>query len=141
MSQGSSFPEFPAARPTHFPEDCPPLPLTSRAGRFIRLVSRGPTPLETDFLPHAELPDYTAKGGRGSRCRDCALSMFETPEAAHNFLDNHPTFGKRRMAEMGVPAFVGVMHPEPAGHDQMVNWWLPSGLSFQSFYLRCLDAQ
>ncbi len=126
--------------PAHFPEGCPPLPHRGPSGTYYRLVSSRNDPPEIDFVPGAELPEYVPRGGKGARCRDCALSVFDDPEAARNFLANRPLFGKRHLAEMRVAGAAGVMHPEPGGHLGQFNWWLTKGLSFRAFFRRCLDA-
>jgi hypothetical protein len=125
--------------PDHFPPDCPPKPYTSPSGKYYRLVSRRPDPPPDDFLPGAELPGFVRSGGKGAWCRDCALSVFNSPEAARNFLVNIP-IRQKVLAEMEVQPATGVMHPEPSGYVGQFNWWLPKGLLFRVFFRQCLNA-
>jgi hypothetical protein len=123
--------------PKHFPEGCPPSGLSEPTGTYYFLVSRTLEPPPRDFIPHAERDGYKPKGGRGSRCKDCALSVFVSREAIENFLINRGTaLHNRVVAEMEVSEPYGKIRRDdhPEGH---CGWWLYEGLSFRQFFVRC----
>lgn len=124
--------------PKHFPEGCPPSGPYEPPRTYYTLVTRGPDPPPEDFLPHAERDGYRLEGGRGSRCKDCALSVFVDREAIENFLINRgPSLHSRVVAEMKVAEPYGKIRKDdhPEGH---CDWWLFEGLSFRQFFVRCL---
>lgn len=119
--------------PSHFPSNCPPLPHDENRGTYFRLIGTSANPTDADFQSFAELGRISR--GQGARCKDCAISLFDTVERARNFLSNQPEFGQRRIGRVVLPGTHGVVHlTDPrSGH---VEWWIPAGVSARSFFDR-----
>jgi hypothetical protein len=120
--------------PPHFPTGCPTSPHDGRAGPYYRLVSDANAPADIEFLPLAERPDYLPSGGRGARCSDCALSVFDSIESAQNFVAARPAFHARLPARIDAAGEHGVIHPDETLYAGHFLWWLPQGLTFLSLY-------
>jgi hypothetical protein len=119
--------------PGHFPVGCPSPPHDCRPGVYYRLVVDSDMPKEVEFLPHAERPGYAPSGGRGARCSDCALSVFDSVESALNFVAARPAVS----AKHPVPIRAndeGVIHGDSLQYVGHFLWWLPRGKSFFEIY-------
>jgi hypothetical protein len=129
--------------PAFFPAGCPQQPHTCNPGTYIRLVSSRPAPPDDDFLPQIVNQNGVPKGeGKGSVCRGCALSVFNTREAAKDFLDNNPEFILRFFARMEVSEGDGVIQPYENRDPGHFLWWIPEsadGRSYRRFFRGCID--
>ena len=120
--------------PSHFPTDCPSGPHDGRSGPYYRLVSDAKAPVDIEFLPHAERPDYVPSGGRGAQCSDCALSVFDRIESAQNFVAARPAIHAKLPVRIDAVGEHGVIHPDGALYAGHFLWWLPQGMTFLAFY-------
>lgn len=130
--------------PEFFPRGCPPEPHSCAPGTYIRLVSMKPIPPDADFFPQIVDQSGVTKGeGRGSVCRSCALSVFDSPNAARNFLDNDQEFLFRQLARMEVSGDDGVIRPYETVAPGHHLWWIPDSggdRSYRRFFRGCVDA-
>lgn len=97
---------------------------------YYRLVVDSGAPREIEFLPHAEKPGYVPSGGRGARCNDCALSVFDSVESARNFVAARPAMNAKRPVPIRADDDDGVIHPDELQYAGHFLWWLPIGKSF-----------
>lgn len=130
--------------PEYFPKDCPKEPHTCPSGQYIRLVSRTPSPPDSDFLPQiTDAANVSRREGRGSICRSCALSIFDSVESATAFRDNQgENFRHHFLALMEVLPHDGVIHPDDQVYRGHCLWWIPKGpdgRSFKRFFRGCID--
>jgi hypothetical protein len=122
--------------PTHYPVGCPELPHDGRPGEYFRLVSRASGAPEEDFLPDPERPGYIPRKreGRGSQCKNCALSVFTTKESAELFVAQRgPTFAYRFPVRMHLHDAHGVVKSDERTWRGHFLWWLPLGRRYRDF--------
>jgi hypothetical protein len=118
--------------PVHFPDGCPALPHDGRPGTYFRLVVDSHAPREAEFLPLAEKSGYIPSGGPGARCKDCALSVFDTEQSALNFVAARPAMSAKQPVPITATDHDGVIHPDELRYAGHFLWWLPLGKSFFS---------
>lgn len=117
--------------PPYFPHDCPPPPLMENPGTYYRLVrSAVNLPIE-EFHTTYEKNNGILTGGLGSRCRDCAVSLYDTIDHASGFLENHPNFAQRCILSIHLSGGHGVV--QLGGKDGHVSWWVPVRVSRLNF--------
>jgi hypothetical protein len=130
--------------PEFFPDGCPREPYACHPGRYIRLVSTRESPPDEDFTPQiSNRSDIRPKEGPTSICKRCALSVFNSREAAQDFLDNAGgDFRYPYMAWMEVSDRDGVIHPDESQHPGHFLWWIPrddGSRCYREFFRGCVN--
>jgi hypothetical protein len=109
--------------PGFFPDECPPsesLPMTGICFRFVL----NEKPFSEWIMSPWELKkkkDWTLP--KGDDCADCALSAFETPNQAIEFITVCKMFKKFHLALFKIETETGVRDTDRG--DGHFNWWLP----------------
>jgi hypothetical protein len=139
-------PPAPFDAPEYFPPNCPRPTDGPASGIYYRLVSRVPDPPLGEFLPQAvDASGFEKKESPGSRCKKCALSVYDTEQNARGRLANRGGLHNfRHIATMDAGESKGVVRLDEGllglnkGHHL---WWIPRGAdgrSFQRFHRGCI---
>lgn len=140
----NSRPSFDA--PDYFPANCPKPTDGPATGTYFRLVTRVPDPSDDEFVPQVTDASQFKKGdSSGSRCKDCALSVYDTEANARGRIALRGTNAKyRHIATMDSTESGGVVRLDE-GHGGLNKghtlWWIPrgpDGPSFKRFHRGCI---
>jgi hypothetical protein len=133
--------------PEYFPPNCPKASDIPATGTYYRLVTRVPNPPDEEFVPQVTDASQFKKGdSAGSRCKDCALSVYDTETNARRRIALRGGLARfRHIATMDSAKSGGVVRLDE-GQDGMNKghtlWWIPrgpDGRSFKRFHQECID--
>lgn len=129
---------LPFDAPDYFPPNCPRPTDGPATGIYYRLVSRVPDPPAAEFLPQAvDRAGFEPKEGPSSRCKKCALSVYDTEANARGRIANRGgTSNLQHIAVMESDGSHGVVRLDEGPLSQNKGhtlWWIPSGPNGRSF--------
>jgi len=113
--------------PSHYPDNCPPLPHNEMCGIYYRLAINNNKSDPKHFRSYYE-EKRRIKEEATEPCKRRALSIFGDYNDAVIILKQIPTLGKY-IAHLDLTGGHGVVQKDGCGLESHHGWWVPNGVN------------